>query len=56
MPHLYTSSTQTLLNIKGFFPIQKDLSQSYNCSALIIAPENKISMIKRRVVYMTVKR
>ena len=32
--------------LKFFFPIQKDVSQSYNCSALIIAPENKIFMIK----------
>ena len=32
--------------LKLFFPIQKDFSQSYNCSALIIAPENKIFMIK----------
>ena len=34
--------------LKFFFPIQKDFSKSYNCSALIIAPENKIFMIKKK--------
>ena len=42
--------------LKVFFPMQKDFSQSYNCSALIIAPENKIFMLKWKVVSMTVKK
>ena len=49
-------SPHSQCQINVFFPIQKDFSQSYKCSALIIAPENKIFMIKGRVVSITVKK
>ena len=40
----------------SFFPNSKDFFPNYICSALNIAPENKIFMIKWEVVYMTVKK